>query len=237
MAKPSIVYMVPVPLVESNQPDSNLSLRIKELLPQIQYFFVENVRSARRAISAQQLGIVIQDLTFFELHKDTSLSELETAINEMPEGIPVGVLSEAGCPGIADPGNLLATWAHRHEIPVVPLTGPSSILLTLMASGLNGQQFTFHGYLGLDKNERIKDIKQISQTALSSGYTQLFIETPFRNEALLEDLLRELPQGLRLSIGFNLCSEKEWVKTKSITEWRKQKPSLEKNPCIFALGV
>lgn len=229
--------MVPVPLVESSAPDANLSKRISELLPQIRYYFVENLRSARRAISAQQLGIVIQDLVFFELHKDTTPLDLEIALKEVPEGVPVGVLSEAGCPGIADPGNLLAAWAHRNEVSVVPLTGPSSILLTLMASGLNGQQFTFHGYLGLDKNERLKDLKHLAQTAANTGYTQLFIETPYRNEALLDDLLRELPQTLKLSIGFHLCSTNEWVKTKTIAEWRKQKPNLEKNPCLFAIGV
>ncbi|MFT4033027.1 MAG: SAM-dependent methyltransferase [Siphonobacter sp.] len=211
--------------------------QVREVIIQTDVFFAENLRTTRRFISELKTGKKIEDLTFFELTKDTPASETQKQIQELVQkGLDVGVISEAGCPGIADPGAVAVRFAHEYGMKVVPLVGPSSILLTLMGSGFNGQSFAFLGYLPIEKQERQRRIQQIEKTALT-GQTQLFMETPYRNNALLDDLLRICRPDSRLCIGSNLTSEEESVHTRTIWQWQQQKPDLHKKPTIFALGI
>ncbi len=205
------------------------------LLPQLQYFFVENIRTTRRFISSLKLGIDINSLTFFELHKDTPHQELAENFKIILQGNNAGVISEAGCPGIADPGAKLVALAHQFGVQVVPLVGPSSILLALMASGLNGQSFVFHGYLPLDAHEKKKKIQIMEKNSQSLQQTQIFMETPYRNQQLLQDLLKWANPQTYLGIACNLTAEDEYIRTQKIKDWQKQLPDINKKPAIFLL--
>lgn len=216
---------------------SVLSPQIREIIGKTDVFFAENVRTTRRLISGLKTGRKIEDLTFFELHKDTPVSETRQQIAELARtGRDAGVISEAGCPGIADPGAVAARLAHENGLRVAPLSGPSSILLTLMGSGFNGQSFAFSGYLPIDRNERTQAIRQLEKKALA-GQTQLFMETPYRNNALLEDLLKVCQPATLLCIGSQLTAPDELVVTRRVAEWENQRPDLHKKPTIFALGT
>ncbi len=211
-----------------------LSPQIREVILRTDVFFAENLRTARRFISELKTGRKIEDLTFFELHKDTPVQETRQQLRQV-QGKDIGVLSEAGCPGIADPGAVAVRLAHESGLRVAPLVGPSSILLTLMGSGFNGQSFTFHGYLPIDKGERAKRVRELEKDA-RSGQTQLFMETPYRNGALLDELLRSCQPQTLLCIGSNLTAEDEFIQTQTIQYWREHKPDLHKKPTMFALG-
>lgn len=202
------------------------------------YYFVENVRTARRFISSLKLGVTIDQLTFFELTKDTEQEEIKKMVSQLPPDISqVCLMSEAGCPGIADPGSRLVALAHSLNWQVVPIPGPSSLFLALMASGFNGQQFCFHGYLPIKQDERIKAIKRLEEETLKKGSTQLFIETPYRNLALLQDLLSALHPETLLCIACNLTSDDEIIYTKKVKEWKNNIPIINKIPTIFLIGV
>jgi 16S rRNA (cytidine1402-2'-O)-methyltransferase len=201
-----------------------------------EYYFVENIRTTRRFISELKVGKVIDQLHFFELDKDTSLAQVKQYFKEIPPQQNIGVISEAGCPGVADPGALAVQVAHQIGMKVVPLVGPSSILLGLMASGFSGQSFVFHGYLPIEKVERSKKIKSLEQEA-KKGQTQIFMETPFRNNQLLEDLFANLGGASLLCIACNVTAADEMIQTKSINDWKKQKPDLHKKPTMFLLYV
>ena len=226
------LFLIPTILAPDTQ-ETVLSPQIKEVVSNLNVFFVEELRTARRFISSLKLNKTIDDLTFYELSKDTPHSETLAQLKNL--AVDAGIISEAGCPGIADPGAVAVGFAHRLGHRVVPLVGPSSILMALMASGFNGQSFTFNGYLPIDKVLKIKDLKTLEQTAKKKNQTQIFMETPFRNNQILDDVLQNLNPETLLCIACNVTAEDEFIKTLPIKEWRKSMPDLHKKPTIFLL--
>jgi 16S rRNA (cytidine1402-2'-O)-methyltransferase len=232
--KPGKLFLIPTVLA----PDTAqhvLSPQIRETVAQVDYFFVENIRTARRFISELKVGKAIESLHFVELTKDTPLSDMDANLQVVLQGQDAGVLSEAGCPGIADPGAEVVKLAHRKGIQVVPLVGPSSILLALMASGFSGQSFVFHGYLPIDKAERAKAVKQLEKEAQQKNQTQIFMETPFRNNQMLEELLKTCMPDTLLCIASQITAPDQLIVTKRIQDWKKTPPDLHKKPTIFLL--
>lgn len=228
------LFLIPSPLAE-NTADTVISPQIKEIIKNTSYFLVENVRTARRFISSLRLGLTIEELDFQILDKKTRPAELEKIIQPIFEGKDIGVISEAGCPGIADPGAIAVTYAHAKGIQVIPLSGPSSMFLALMGSGFNGQSFTFHGYLPIQKKERVQAIKTLEAESQKNRMTQIFMETPFRNNHLLDDLLAHLRPDTQLCIAKNLTGSDEFIQTKSVKDWKKVKIDLHKIPTVFVL--
>jgi 16S rRNA (cytidine1402-2'-O)-methyltransferase len=228
------LFLIPTVLAPETE-HAVLSPQIKEVIASTRYLMVENLRTARRFISSLKLGIVIDELTFFELNKDTPPAAIEKFIKPLLQGHDTGIISEAGCPGVADPGAMAVALAHKKKIKVVPLVGPSSILLALMASGFSGQSFIFHGYLPIDKQERNKAIRSMEQYTKQKQQTQIFMETPFRNNALLTDLLNTCHPTSLLCIATNVTAPEEFIASKTIYEWRKKTPDLHKQPTIFLL--
>ena len=228
------LYLIPVTLgetsIESVLPSTN-----REIIIQIKYFIVENIRSARRFLKKTDSSINIDGLTFYELNKHTNLDDIERYLAPITKGENVGVISEAGCPAIADPGADIVAIAQRKNMKVIPLVGPSSILLSLMASGFNGQSFAFHGYLPIESGDRIKKIKQLEQRIYNEHQTQIFIETPYRNLKLVEDLLKNCTPSTKLCIAIDITCEDEYIKTLPIKEWAKKRPDMNKKPAIFLI--
>lgn len=228
------LYLIPVTLgdtaIESVLPPYN-----KEVIMHIRHFVVEDVRSARRFLKKVESSIDIDALTFYPLNKHTSPQEISTYLNPLIGGESVGVISEAGCPAVADPGADVVAMAQVKGLKVVPLVGPSSILLAVMGSGFNGQSFAFHGYLPIEPGERAKKLKQLEQRAYAESQTQLFIETPYRNGKMLDDILQHCRPQTKLCIAANLTCDNEYIRTLSVKEWQKKKPDLAKMPCIFLL--
>jgi 16S rRNA (cytidine1402-2'-O)-methyltransferase len=175
----------------------------------------------------------IESLQFSVLNKDTKESELADLFAPLFAGAHMGIISESGCPGVADPGALGVSFAHQKKIKVVPLSGPSSILLALMASGLNGQQFAFHGYLPIDAKECIQKIRSLEKESIAKNQTQIFIETPYRNEPLLKNLLGTLTHAAQLCVAIDITGKNESITTSSIAEWKKNVPTLAKEPAVF----
>jgi 16S rRNA (cytidine1402-2'-O)-methyltransferase len=209
---------------------------VQERLKNMRFFAVENVKTTRRYLRKIDRSFPIDDSFFFELNKRTKASDLPAIIKPILQGNDMAVISEAGCPGVADPGAELVAFAHQNNIHVHPFVGPSSILLALMGSGFNGQSFAFHGYLPKERKHRIKAFKSFEQMVRSSEQTQLFMETPFRNNNLLEDLLNELLDETQLSIAVNLTLHNERIQTMSVRDWRDNAFDLNKQPCIFSIG-
>lgn len=228
------LFLIPSALASGSE-QAVTAPQVIEILRHVRCFFVENVRSARRFISALKAGVDIGSLEFYEWHKKSDFHSLDAPLKKLLAGTDFGIISEAGLPAVADPGAQIVAWAHRHGIAVRPLVGASSIFLTLMASGMNGQSFCFHGYLPIDKVQRSRKIKEIEQAA-RQGSAQIFMETPYRNNALLEAVLKQVQGDLHLCIGVNLTSTDEWVVTRSIKEWKQSMPDLHKKPAIFILG-
>ncbi len=226
------LFLIPTILAPGTQ-ETVLPPQIKEVVSELNVFFVEELRTARRFISSLKLNKVIDDITFYELNKDTPPDQTLAQLKKLKTD--AGIISEAGCPGIADPGAVAVGFAHQLGHKVVPLVGPSSILMALMASGFNGQSFTFNGYLPIDKQLRIKSLQALEQIAKKKQQTQIFMETPFRNNQLLEDVLHNLNSETLLCIACNVTAEDEFIKTLPIKEWRKSKPDLHKKPTIFLL--
>lgn len=228
------LYLVPVTLgdttIERVCPPYN-----KEIILGIKHFIVEDVRSARRFLKKVDRDIDIDTLTFFTLNKHTSPEDISGYLKPLLGGLPMGVISEAGCPAIADPGADVVAIAQRRGLKVVPLVGPSSILLAIMASGFNGQSFAFHGYLPIESGERAKRLKQLEQRIYGENQTQLFIETPYRNHKMVEDILMHCRPTTKLCIAANLTCDDEYVKTRTVKEWKGKVPDLAKIPCIFLL--
>ena len=195
----------------------------------------EDIRTARRYISSLKTGRVIEELHFEVLNKKTRSEELKAMFASMRKGKNIGVISESGCPGVADPGALAVEFAHQQNLQVVPLVGPSSILMALMASGMNGQKFCFHGYVPIDKKEGAKVIKELELESRKSNQTQIFIETPFRNNQLLSTMLDTLHGDTRLCIAKDITGKDEFIKTKPVYRWKKEKPELHKIPTIFLI--
>ncbi|BDD08116.1 S-adenosylmethionine-dependent methyltransferase [Fulvitalea axinellae] len=226
------VYMIPN-VIAGGTADQVIAPQVREILPKLKYFLVEDVRTARRYISSLKLGIRIEDLVFEKVDKKTGPAEIGHLMRPVLEGKDVGVISESGCPGVADPGAAVAAFAHGKGIKVVPMVGPSSLLLALMASGFNGQSFAFIGYLPIDKAQRRKRIIAVEKKSEEENQTQIFIETPYRNEALLGALLRNLKPSTKLCIARDVTGEEEFVVTKSVGEWKKSAPELKKVPTVF----
>jgi 16S rRNA (cytidine1402-2'-O)-methyltransferase len=211
-------------------------LYIDTQLKNIRYFLVENLRTARRFISSRKLGLVLDTMHFKELTKDSEKADIVSWMKSVPKEEPIGVLSEAGCPGIADPGALAVSIAHQNGRKVIPLVGPSSILLALMASGFSGQQFCFHGYLPIDKEQRAKAIKTLEKESKTRQQTQLFIETPYRNDKLLQDLVNLLEKDTRLCVAADISTLDERIWSQPVQQWKQKTiPVLGKSPAIFLL--
>ncbi len=229
------LYLIPVTLGDTSI-DKVLPSYNKDVIVSIKYFIVENIRSARRFLKKTDSQINIDMLTFFELNKHTNLSDIERYLDPLiSRGESVGVISEAGCPAIADPGADIVAIAQRINLRIVPLVGPSSIIMSLMGSGFNGQSFTFHGYLPIDNNDRIKKIKLLEQRIATEHQTQIFIETPYRNHKLVEDLIKNCIPSTKLCIAMNITCDDEFIKTLSVKEWKNKIPDMNKKPCIFLL--
>ena len=227
------LFLIPTVLADDTS-GTVLSPQITDTVLNLDTFFVENVRTARRFISSLKLGKVIDELTFFELTKDTPLTETRQQLLNLTKN--AGIISEAGCPGVADPGAVAVKLAHEIGIKVVPLVGPSSILLALMASGMSGQSFTFHGYLPIDKVQRKKAIQQLERDAQMRNQTQIFMETPFRNNQLMEAVLETCQSDTSLCVASSITGSDEFIKTLPVRQWRKEKPDLHKKPTIFLIG-
>lgn len=204
-----------------------------ELINKIHIYIVENIRTARRFLSKSGITVKIDDLTFFELNKHTSVEEYSGFLKPIFDGHDIGVISEAGCPAVADPGAEIVKIAHNTQIDVVPLVGPASMLMALMASGFNGQSFAFNGYLPVKSNERAEQIKKDEQRSKREGQTQIYIEAPYRNMQLLDGFLNQLNPQTRLCIATDLTLENEFIKTKTVKDWKTQTPDLHKKPTIF----
>ena len=228
----SHVYLIPCFLDENSV--HVLPAYILDAVKKCNVFFVENERSARRFLKMMWKEIVIDNYEWFTIHK--AEEEIKTAfINKIKEGKTIGIISEAGCPCVADPGQLLVSAAQEMGALIKPLVGPSSILLALMASGVNGQQFHFAGYLPIETGERLKAIKDLENESQKKNCTQIFIETPYRNNQLVEIILKTCKPSTKLCIAANLTSINEFVKTQTIEAWKKNIPELHKQPVIFLL--
>ena len=234
MSQKGVLYLIPSVIAENTEKQV-LSPQILEVCFHTKIFLAENIRTARRFISSLGMGISIPDLQFFVLDKNTPDQEVPELLQAVLNGNDVGVISEAGCPGVADPGARAVAWAHKHEVRVVPLVGPSSILLALMASGFSGQSFAFHGYIPVKGPERVQAIKQLEREA-KGGQTQIFMETPYRNNQLLADILQHCHGASRLCIARGVTGEQEFIKTLPVAGWKKAQPDLHKIPTIFLLG-
>ncbi|MFM7218013.1 MAG: SAM-dependent methyltransferase [Bacteroidota bacterium] len=234
MATTGTLFLIPVYLGASDA--NQLPLAVIDTAKRLRHFIVENEKTARAFLSSIRTPVPQQELSLTVLDEHTTPEEVPSLIAPLLEGIDCGLMSEAGCPGVADPGSAVVALAHHRGIRVVPLAGPSSILLGLMASGLNGQRFRFHGYLSRESGVRKEQLRSMEKEVMKSGETQLFIETPYRNQAMLEDLLAVLAPDTSLCIACDLASSSEMVLSKSISAWKSSKPDLHKRPCIFLIG-
>lgn len=233
-SKYGTLYLIPTTLGDT-EPLEVLPLTIKRTVEEIDHYIVENEKSARRFIKKITPRKSQAQLEMYLLNKYTEPELLPDYLQPCLQGHDVGVLSEAGCPGVADPGAVIVRLAHEKGIRVVPMVGPSSILLALMASGLNGQNFAFNGYLPIDPQERRKLLKGLEKKSRELGQTQLFMETPYRNEKLFAELLRTLRPDTLLCVGADLTLKTEWIRTMTISQWNGKTPGLHKRPAIFAI--
>jgi len=230
-----ILYLIPCGLCQDN-PLLHLPALIGETAAQLTEFIVEDERTARRFLKALHYPHSFNDIVFHILNKHTSEQEIPSFLDSIYKGKSVGVISEAGLPCIADPGAVVVRIAHMNGIRVVPLSGPSSILLALMSSGLNGQSFAFHGYLPIDPKERSRKIQSLEKTAMQTGQTQIFMETPYRNGKLFEDILRNCSSLTMIGIASDLTSSGEFIATRTVEEWKKNQWIATKTPTIFIIG-
>jgi 16S rRNA (cytidine1402-2'-O)-methyltransferase len=225
------VFLIPAPLEESLQA---IPAYVLDAIKQCNVLFAENERTARRYLKKLDKTIVIDDYAWYTIHK--AEQEVKQAfIQQLKAGKTIGIISEAGCPGIADPGQVLIEAAHQQGAIIKPLVGPSSILLALMGSGMNGQQFAFVGYLPIDEQQRKKKLQQLEEYSAKQQSTQVFIETPYRNNQLLETILKTCRPTTRICIAANLTAANESIVTKTVADWKKEKPELHKQPVIFCL--
>lgn len=228
------LYLIPTTLGE-NEPLEVMPLSVKKVIEEVDYFIVENEKSARRFIKKITPKKPQPSLKIMMLDKYAEEVETRKYLDVCKEGFSVGLLSEAGVPAIADPGASIVKLAHEKNIQVVPLVGPSSILMAMMASGMNGQNFAFNGYLPIDKSDRKRAIKELERLSKDKGQSQIFIETPYRNEKMLTDLKATLTPTTQLCIAADISLSSEYIKTLSIKEWKSAKPDLHKRPAIFII--
>lgn len=230
-----ILYLIPTTLGETDDLSKILPAGNAEIVSELKYFIVENLRTARRFLKKVNRDINIDELTFFELNKHTKPEEIAQFLQPLKAGNDVGVISEAGCPAIADPGADVVALAQKQGFRVVPLVGPSSILLSLMASGFNGQSFAFLGYLPVQQSDKVRALRKLESRIYSEDQTQIFIETPYRNMKMLDDILTVCQPDTKLCIAADITLATEFIRTKPIYAWKKEKPDLNKRPCIFLL--
>ncbi|CAN5184408.1 SAM-dependent methyltransferase [soil metagenome] len=226
------LFLLPTIIADETQLDV-IPNSVKDSVKSLSYFLCENVRTARRFVSSLKVHASIEALQFELLDKDTAPELLPALMAPITAGQNIGILSESGCPGIADPGALAVAYAHRHDIQVIPLVGPSSILLALMASGLNGQRFAFHGYVPVEAREAGSLIKDLENDSRERNQTQIFIETPYRNNSIMSHFMKSLRPDTRLCVAVNLTSPTEKIICKTIDQWKKGSVSFEKVPAVF----
>ena len=236
MKKLPVLYLIPSVLAEGTA-NEVIAPQVRSVIQNVDYYLVENIRTARRYISSLKTGRVIEELHFEVLNKKTKFEELKSMFAPMRKGRNIGIISESGCPGVADPGALAVAFAHRKNLRVVPLVGPSSILMALMASGMNGQKFCFHGYISIDKIEGAKMLKVLELGSRRNKQTQIFMEVPFRNNRLLSTIIATLHGETKLCIAKDITGKGEFIKTKPIYQWRKEQPTLDKAPIIFLISA
>jgi len=229
------LYLIPSLLAPGTK-DSVLPPDVLKVMDELEFFFAEDVRTARRFLSEVGVSRKIEELKFYKLDKETTIQEIKTSLKEIPDNKSIGIISEAGCPCIADPGALLVSFAHEQNWNVLPLVGPSSILLALIASGFNGQEFAFLGYLPIEKDKRVKVIKEIEKEAVVRKRTQIFMETPYRNNGLMEDLIKICGPETKLCVAANITAQNQFIKTQKIKDWKNKNIDLNKQPSIFILS-
>lgn len=232
------LYLIPCPISDDTAVADVTPAANQAIIDSLDYFIVENTRSARRFLSKSGYAKAIDEATFVELNEHTtSPTEIARMIEPLKAGRSAGVISEAGVPAVADPGQAVAELCHKHNIRVVPLVGPSSILMAVMASGLSGQSFAFNGYLPIKEPERSKTIKRLESRARTEHQSQLFIEAPYRNVKLLEQMLKSLNPDTRLCVACDITSKSEYIRTQTVAQWRKSTmPDIQKRPTIFIIG-
>jgi len=228
------LYLIPIPLGNCST-EAVIPSHVKHIISDLEYFIVENIRTVRRYIRAVDAQKNIDEINFFTLNKHTKPKEMETFLAPALKGQSIGIISEAGLPAIADPGASIVSLAHKQQIEVIPLVGPSSIFLALMASGFNGQRFTFHGYLPIKPNERTQTLKQIEKESQKNNTSEIFMETPYRNNKLLADMLNVCHRKTQLCIATNITLENEFIQTKTIEKWKQEEINLHKKPTVFLL--
>ncbi|MBS1772343.1 MAG: SAM-dependent methyltransferase [Bacteroidetes bacterium] len=226
------LYLIPIPIAENAV--HTLSAEIITHTLTIKHYVAENARTARRFLKSIHPSLVIDEIQFIEIDKHEG-ADTKTFKQWLKDGLTVGVMSEAGCPGVADPGADIVSIAQEMNAEVIPLTGPNSMTLALMASGLNGQSFCFNGYLPIKEPLRSQKIKALEALSKKENQTQLFIETPYRNNQLLDELIKNCSGDTRLCIALNISATDAFIKTKKINEWKQSKPTLEKAPAVFLL--
>lgn len=233
------IYMIPCPISDERDVWDVLPKANLDIMNSLDYFIVENIRSARRFLSRAGVAQKIEELEFVELNEHTTSSaDVERMLKPVLEGRSAGVISEAGVPGVADPGADIVALAHSHDVRVVPLVGPSSILMSVMASGLNGQSFAFVGYLPIKDGERQRRLKELEHIVRTEHQAQLFIEAPYRNVKLFDTLIKSLSPQMRLAVAADITSPNEYIHTHTIAQWRKLGvPDIAKRPTIFILGI
>ena len=235
MNKTGTLYLIPTILAEGTA-NQVISPQVKDTVRHLTYFIVENLRTARRYVKSICPELVIEQLTFVQVDKDATPAQVQQSLKPVLEGKDAGIISEAGCPGIADPGAEVVKFAHQKGIKVVPFAGPSAILLSLMGSGFNGQRFAFHGYLPIEKGPRLQALRQLEKEMQQRDQTQIFMETPYRNNKLLEDLVQTLSGSTRLCIAANITSPTdELIQTQTISDWKGKLPDLHKQPAVFLI--
>ncbi len=228
------LFLIPTVLADDTA-SAVICPQVREVTAQLQYFLVENARTARRYIKSIAPAQNIEALQITVIDKNSSDAELTAALQPLLAGQDAGVISEAGCPGVADPGAELARLAHQHGVNVVPLVGPSAILMGLMASGFNGQSFAFHGYLPIEKRDRLLALKGLEKEMAQKDQTQIFMETPYRNRQMVEDLLQNLSKDTKLCIAANITGANEFIKTRRVADWKGKVPDLHKQPAVFLI--
>lgn len=230
------LYLIPTKLGDTPNLNKIIPEFNYQIIYSLRYFIVEKIRTARRFLVEINHPILIDDIIFFELNKHTQMKEIVHYLDAVKKGFSIGLISEAGTPAVADPGSVIVSMAHQKNIKVVPLVGPNSILLSLMASGMNGQQFVFHGYLPKEGSLLFKKIKEMELEVIKKGITQIFIETPFRNNKLINALVEHCKPQTLLCMAMDVTLPGERIETKTIAQWKKEKADLNKKPAVFLLG-
>lgn len=234
MDNKGILYLIPNKISEAPL-DEVVPKRLFSLVPTIKHYIVEDVRTVRRYLRQLSKDVDIDSTTFYELNKHTLDTDISTYLTAAEKGENIGLISEAGLPCVADPGNVIVAMAHRKGIRVVPLVGPCSMMMALMASGLNGQNFAFNGYIPIDQPERARKLRDLEARSKKEHQSQIFMDTPYRNNRLFDDLKETLSPQTMLCIALNISADDEFICTSTIAEWKREKIDLNKKPCIFII--